>query len=138
MFKTQHVPKLQGTERSTYLDTESYAGEAEGGTDYGSQRGHDEDGHTLHATHGGNVANKHFGVCILCKQHTANWHRLQTTGHSIYTKEQTPPATRNAQNQNKLQHFYHLSHHLHVGDVKVQLLYSLHLVLRKQLVGQNY
>lgn len=72
MFKTQHVPKLQGTERSTYLDTESYAGEAEGGTDYGSQRGHDEDGHTLHATHGGNVANKHFGVCILCKQHTSN------------------------------------------------------------------
>lgn len=94
VFKTHHVPKLQCIQHSTYLETHSYAGEAEGSTDYGSQRGHDEDGDTLHATHGRYVAYKHLGVCILRKQHTANRHGLQTTRHSIYTQEQTLSATR--------------------------------------------
>ena len=56
----------------TYFDTESYAGEAEGSADYGTQRGHDEDGNALHATHGGDVAYKNLRVCILRKQHTAH------------------------------------------------------------------
>ena len=65
-----HIHRTYST--FTYFDTESYAGEAEGSADYGSQRGHDEDGNTLHATHGGDVAYKNLWVRILGKQHTAD------------------------------------------------------------------
>jgi hypothetical protein len=94
MYKMHHITYIHCDHDSTYFDTKSYTGEAKCGIDNRSQGRHDEDGNTLHSTHGGDVAYEHPGVHILSKKHTANWCRLQTTCHSIYTQQQTLPATR--------------------------------------------